>query len=176
MTRLTHNLPDTEDLKGWIAFIAIGVAMLCLWCYGALNIYPVLASRQWPSVTGKIIRSAVERSPGTYRTSAPSKTAVIAYRYRTDGKVYSSDRVLWGNTTYHFGFNEPEQLKRRYPVGKTVSVYYNPADPAQAVLERRARVLDSGLVGFSSFVLLLQIIFLMHLRQKQRDENRRISR
>ena len=161
MTLFKKKSPDSNqrslDLKLWIPFSIIGIAMLCLCVYGAVNIYMMLVSRQWHSVTGKVIQSKIERSYSSYRASSPSKKAVIVYRYQVEDAFFNSDRVLWGGETYHYGLDEPDKLINKYPVGKSVSVYYDPENPAEAVLERRARILDYGLVGFSSFVLFLQI-------------------
>ena len=170
MTLFRNNLPDSDqwssDLKLWIPFSAIGIAMLFLWVYGAVNIYMTFVSRQWPSVTGKIMQSEIEKSYGSYRASAPSKEAVIVYRYQVNDAFFTSDRVLWGGETYSYAFSEPDRLLSKYPVGKFISVYYNPENPAEAVLERRARIFDYGLVGFCSFVLFFQIYFLVYLRRK----------
>jgi hypothetical protein len=171
---LSDQNNGSSDLKLWICFSIIGIAMLCLWVYGYLNIYAMFISRQWPSVTRKIIQSKVDKSPGSYRASSPSKKALIVYRYQINNAYFSSDRVLWGSQTYHFGFNEPDRLVNKYPVGKSVTVYYDPKKPSEAVLERRARILDYGFVGFCSFVLFLQIYFLVHLWRKKQPGSSKI--
>ena len=59
--------------------------------------------------------------------------ADIAYTFMADGNSYNGNRVGLGADSGNF--EVPETLKR-YPQGKTVTVYYNPADPNDCILER----------------------------------------
>jgi hypothetical protein len=58
----------------------------------------------------------------------------IGYEFAVGGKTYRSDEVTFAHT----GSRNPEFARdyvRRYPVGKTVTVFYDPADPGFSVLE-----------------------------------------
>ncbi|MGC1780247.1 MAG: DUF3592 domain-containing protein [Xanthobacteraceae bacterium] len=87
------------------------------------------ASKKWPSASGTITSSALERLPDRkwrYR-------AALQYRYRAGGKDYQSSRVFWGG-------NEGREkhmasVVETYPAGAKVRVFYNPNDPAEAVLD-----------------------------------------
>jgi hypothetical protein len=93
------------------------------------------ASRKWPTSSGTITLSALEKSPDNkwrYR-------AVVQYRYRVGSTEYQGDRVFWAG-------NEGRQrhmaaVVGTYPVGRTVKIHYDPQNPAEAVLDP---VLNAG--------------------------------
>jgi hypothetical protein len=87
------------------------------------------ASKKWPTASGTITASALERLPANkwrYR-------AAVQYSYRAAGKNYQASRVFWGG-------NEGRQkhmasVIETYPAGAKVRVFYDPNDPAEAVLD-----------------------------------------
>ena len=93
------------------------------------------ASQDWPSVTGAVVNSYVEE----YRDAdqSPSYYARVVYQYAVDGELYASQQVSFGIVKSYAGQNGASKALQAYPVGKEVTVYYDPADPAEAVLERR---------------------------------------
>lgn len=102
--------------------------------------WEVRKAAKWRSAEGKVVVSGVRswrRGPGdagydfhdTEMTNEPD----VQYVFRVGGKEYRGRRVTIGEKTSSF---ELEAILARYPVGATVTVYYDPADPNQAVLER----------------------------------------
>ena len=87
------------------------------------------ASKKWPTASGTITASALEQLPGNkwrYR-------AAVRYAYRASGKAYEGSRVFWGG-------NEGREkhmasVIETYPEGAKVRVFYDPNDPAEAVLD-----------------------------------------
>jgi hypothetical protein len=67
--------------------------------------------------------------------------ARIVYEYTVSGQKLRNDRVSIGEDLGNF---EVAETIARYPVGKVVTVYYNPRKPKDAVLERDA---PKGLFG-----------------------------
>ncbi|MBV8210959.1 MAG: DUF3592 domain-containing protein [Burkholderiaceae bacterium] len=114
-----------------IVFIAIGAGIL----YYARGVAAkAKKSLSWPSIEGVISHSAVLMRT---QTSSSGNTlmyqADVAYRYKVKGQDYSSSRITlmdYSSTTGH-----AQDVVARYPDGSTVAVYYNPADPSDAVLE-----------------------------------------
>jgi Protein of unknown function (DUF3592) len=86
------------------------------------------ASKKWPTASGTVTASALEKSPGhrwRYR-------AALQYSYRVAGKDYQSTRIFWGG-------NEGRErhmasVVDTYPAGGKVRVFYDPKNPAEAVL------------------------------------------
>jgi len=90
---------------------------------------------QWPSVTGKIVRSEV--STATVRTGrvvTSSPIADIQYAYAVNGKDYQGVQLRPLPMLHMKPDGTPAELVDRYPVGRSVQVYYDPGRPSFAVL------------------------------------------
>jgi hypothetical protein len=98
----------------------------------------VIASRNWQSVTGKIVKAATgSESMGE---GANAVTAEIEYEYRVNGETFRSKRISFG---VQWKTNNPkpaQEMLAKYPEGSPVEVFYDSANPASAVLERYAPV------------------------------------
>jgi len=106
---------------------------------GVREIVGARSSRNWPSVDGTVIRSKVRvsESRGTDSSGKSTTTydyeADIGYRYAVgDGAALQGDRLSFGGLTNRA---IAERTVKKYPVGATVKVYYDPGKPEQSVLE-----------------------------------------
>jgi hypothetical protein len=86
-------------------------------------------SRDWPWVYGKIVGS---RLSIVARVRDTRFVAELRYRYTVDGREHEGERLnarprIWGIAA--------EYARDNYPRGRRVKVYYNPKNPAQALLE-----------------------------------------
>jgi len=91
------------------------------------------AVSQWPSTMGTVMMSTLERrssSEGGY-TNYP----VVQYSYQVDGQPYQSYKLAPGPEV---GGTGAGKVVARYPAGAQVMVFYNPQNPSDAVLERKA--------------------------------------
>ena len=100
----------------------------------------------WSGTTGTVRISEIrpDRSGSTIRNPLFDNLPHVVYEYRVGSRTYSGERISFGDDTG--GANAAATL-RRYPVGATVPVYYDPADPGEAILEREAPmglVADAG--------------------------------
>jgi len=118
-----------------ITFFA-SLALFWTACTGALDYFLLSTVERhcvaagFPKAEGRIIESEVdsERPAGGVENRAS-----IVYRYHVDGKEYEAN---------HFRFDEvwsgrPEDMEEvvaAYPVGRTLDVFYDPADPSRAAL------------------------------------------
>ncbi len=132
-----------------IFFIALAVIGLATTLFG---IYFIALSRQaasWPSVTGHVVSTQVrtDHSQTDRGLSAAERARTqryypdIHYRWSVDGQVYSGSRYRLG--TSHEKFDSREQAEAaaaRFPAQSTLPVYYDPRNPAQAVLDPGASV------------------------------------
>jgi hypothetical protein len=83
----------------------------------------------WPSVAAEVTRSA--RLPDPLGVGG---TAEFKYRFTINGRLYESSRVSFAAT-----WPSEARLLRlvaRFPVGCSVTAWYNPQDPSTAVIER----------------------------------------
>lgn len=90
-----------------------------------------MASRGWPSTTGQVVERGVD--PGAEAIRADSSLRLV-YRYTVRGADYDSLRIdyigRYGGDSTKVGSG-----LLHYTLGQPVSVYYDPQDPARAVLE-----------------------------------------
>ncbi|GAB4580480.1 MAG: hypothetical protein Fur0022_32210 [Anaerolineales bacterium] len=91
------------------------------------------AAQAWLTTQGQIVLSRVEVSGGETTSVSPR----VVYQYQVGAQMYQSETIRAGSqffsiTTSRGAYDTVD----RYPVGKTVTVYYNPANPAEAALER----------------------------------------
>ncbi|PWH15740.1 MAG: hypothetical protein DDG60_05315 [Anaerolineae bacterium] len=100
-----------------------------------VKLHEARAAQHWQTTRGKITRSEIrslrKRDIDGRETvrSAPS----IAYEYSVNGKRYTGERISLGENLPASDF---EAVLARYPLRAEVTVYYDPAKPEQAVLER----------------------------------------
>ena len=93
-------------------------------------------SHKWPTVPGKIVASELESDTNRHdQKRITTYAAAIRYAYEVDGKPYESDQIQLGGSSETSQPEEFEGMVKRYPEGKRVKVYYDPADPATATLE-----------------------------------------
>ncbi len=113
-------------------------------------------SAGWPATQGKIVLSTVKASTTRHSTDSgmwverTSYFPKVQYEYSVMGKTYTGGRIAFGASKGFSSRAGAEKVLERYPVGATVTVYYNPDNPADAVLEREMRGGGSLLfVGFA---------------------------
>jgi hypothetical protein len=87
---------------------------------------------QWPSSRGRVISSDLNRRQDS--DGNQSEEAHVVYEYLVGGTTLQGKRVAFGGS----GAGGARKTVKRYPAGATVDVYYDPAKPASAVLERSA--------------------------------------
>lgn len=91
------------------------------------------AAQNWLTTQGQIVLSRVEVSGGETTTVSPH----IAYQYQVGAQMYQSEVIRAGSQFFNVtSSRQAYDTTDRYPVGATVTVYYNPANPADACLER----------------------------------------
>lgn len=125
---------------------AIGVA------WSVVTFASALSSPKWPAVPGVVAVSDLQRSRGeggfTYR-------AEISYRYLVDGTELVSNRAQFGDRIELSWSSGAVRLLQKYPVGRSVNVYYNPYDPEEAVLETGvSRYLFAMFIGAVIFLIM----------------------
>lgn len=97
----------------------------------------VWRAKSWLTVPGRVVSSkSVNRKvprPGVDNGMEVRNFAAVTYEFKLDGKKRTGSRVSIGED---LGNVAVEETLIRYPTGKDVTVFYNPDNPEQAVLER----------------------------------------
>ncbi len=117
------------------------------------------ASYQWPTTTGTVLQATREYMPGRdshYRAN-------IAYDYKVNETRYMSRRLsLWSPDLSSYNILNKEFVAS-HPAGTTVTVYYDPTQPSNAVLipgaNENENKLQMGLGGIALIAGICGIIF-----------------
>ena len=112
----------------WI-FILVGGGIMYA---GVTNLRNASASKNWPTVPGKVVVSELNRSRSDKGSTTYSATVV--YDYNVDGTTYSAKRVSFGQGSSSNPAGARTVLNK-YKLGNEVNVHYSPKDPSLAVLE-----------------------------------------
>ena len=133
-------------------WIIILVGALCIWI-GVDQTYNAYQSLEWPEAPGEILSSGVRSETSSSSGSRASTTyhAAVEYRYEVGGRWLEGDRISYGA----YGTGEHDRaaaIAANYPVGARVTVYYQPEDPTESVLE-------PGAHGLPWFFLAMGLLF-----------------
>ena len=104
------------------------------------------ASTNWPTTKGKVVSSSTQvchhrLAPDDYETK-------ISYQFSIGGKLYSSSIISFPGDQY-MGCGHAQEIAAQYPIGTSVIVYYDPADPQDSVLHPGG----SDFIGLAGFLL-----------------------
>jgi len=91
------------------------------------------AVSQWPSTMGTVMMSTIEQRSST--ESGYTDYPVVQYSYQVGGQAFQSYKLAPGPEV---GGTGARKVVDRYPSGAQVMVFYNPENPSDAVLERKA--------------------------------------
>lgn len=130
-----QRLPFAGTTLGNIALIALPMVVMV----AAMVINAMLKTRRargWAQAQGRITLSkmAVRRPPAGNEIGTVVNVPDVAYSFKVGGQDYRGTRVSLGDISGKYA----EEALTRYPVGKMVTVFYDPADPEACVLEREA--------------------------------------
>lgn len=111
--------------------------------------------RGWPTVEGKLLQADTKRE----RTADGDRVVPkIQYEYAVDGQTYTSAAFEPGYRYYEDRSDISRELNP-FQEGATVTVYYNPSQPAEAYVNARPR---GGIVVLAGYgVGLLGILMLI---------------
>lgn len=140
-------------LPGLIALSVTAVVFLLCFVAGARRVREIAV---WPTTPGRVIQSGVhrfqmrrDRAKRTARGVTRVTTAfmpVVEYEYRVGGEELRS-RSIWADTEVSGSQAYAQSIADRYPVGREVTVLYDPAKPTRAAIERPGRLYWLFLVG-----------------------------
>jgi hypothetical protein len=111
--------------------LALGVGFT-LW--SAQLVATAHAVRAWPTAEGLVTESELLSAHEPHDLTTPMYTASITYTYTVGSRGYAASRVTFADHSS----SRPAGMAAvvaRYPLGSSVSVHYDPAEPASAVLE-----------------------------------------
>lgn len=102
----------------------------------------VLQARRWRQTSGIVILSEVREQQVRHPTGIGERYRMatryaphVVYHYVVDGVTYQADRLTLATTLLDSERAAAERAAERYPFGATVTIHYNPANPADATLK-----------------------------------------
>ncbi len=93
-------------------------------------------SQNWASTLGRITKTYM-RQEVSYETGSTLYYPEIEYEYEYRGVIYTGNRIDFGGSSGNSNHNKSEELLAQYPINKTITVYYDPNNPEEAVLEQK---------------------------------------
>jgi len=137
------------------------VAAVC-WFLAANQIYALWkmvgdksSQRCWSVTAGTITISKLGVSATQPAGRDPADAgAMMRYHYRVGAKDYEGDGIQIGAKSRAMGLIAKALIKK-YPAGKPVDIYYDPADPAKSALEPKGK---GSLAGTTVFLVVFAAI------------------
>ncbi len=142
---MNNEMPDQNQRKiNWELFI-VGLLLTTFSVYMSYAIFlshqkQPDASVSYVPIMAKILESQISQTTtGNKTTTGETQTYIplIHYEYEVNGQIYQSKKFNYSGK----GFSRSRDAQRMiwyYPAGSTQSVYYNPDNPAEAVLSKSA--------------------------------------
>lgn len=147
----------------WLVYAMLLAPLGLILIAATVKTWQAREARSWPQTSGKVVSSVAEvrdvrvsdddREDG-YRLEQHNFANVV-YEYSVDGRKLSCNRISIGEDPGDF---QVAERLAKYPAGSIVTVYYNPRDPEQAVLERDMPKGMWGCLGIGSAIV-LAIVF-----------------
>lgn len=112
------------------------------------------SAQEWPSAAGRILSTDIHERVQSAGETGPRRTyePVVEYEFSLMGAPMRGNRLSFGHKRFNTR-RKAEAVLGQYQPGAIITVYYDPQDPSQSVLEREA----SGSMTY----LVMGIIFLV---------------
>ena len=98
------------------------------------------AAQTWPTVSGQVVTSVAKMHRGSKHRNVAYPH--VSYTYEVNGKTYHSRNIMAGG---EIGGMNVETTLARYPQGSSVTVYYDPNNPKDAILEAGNKTISKAL-------------------------------
>lgn len=119
----------------------------------------LVAQKTWTRAAGRVSENKVV---GYHSRRSSSYCTYISYSYAAGGTIYGAGPLEINKSKYYFSEGSAEEdLRENFPVGQSLDVYYNPANPYESSLGLPGA---SGLVSPVLFFLLSAGLISLALR------------
>ncbi len=112
----------------------------------------------WPDTMGTVTQSEIYRHERrTQKATTVTYTPTVAYTYTLEGQTYTAGKRS-GEPYYMDSFEDEAEARdvlEGYAPGSAVKVYYNPAAPGQAVLEKPRAILHNAVIWYGITIILM---------------------
>lgn len=118
----------------WSAFLLCGLGAVVL-AIAMRQASRGRDTRHWTRTLGRVVESRVDLLNEADEQRSRRWGFVIRYAYEARGRTHASEQVWIGSAGA--GYDDEERARAwvdRFPAGRDVTVWFDPADPRQAVL------------------------------------------
>jgi len=150
---------------GFFALVAVGLGGFFI-VFSLRSRKKADQSQSWPTTGGQITAASVVTSqsvPDDDGNTYPLYYPLVKYEYNLSGQDYTSDRISFGSRKTFKRHEQAVQEQARYPVGKAITVHYNPVNPGEAVLETRQVIGGRFSMALGVILLLISLCILCPL-------------
>jgi len=144
------------------ALLILGIIVIAFTAIGAYLLYRGFRDRsqgaamqEWPYTTGVIRESTVRQIAGEGEEGW-DHVPYVRYSYKVGGETYTGSSLTTGLMNTGAGEDTARQFVEDYPIGSTVTVWYNPKDPRQSAIEKRAGASGAS-IAIGSVLLILAL-------------------
>ena len=143
-TFVYHALPE-KQIMSWAEnfkfrlqvtslMLAVGCPGFIVWMVSQAR--QQMASYSWPSVPGKVQATVAKPWFGENGRGEAKYFGRVVYQYSVSGQDYTSDLTDLGPGSKHSDEREALADVAQYQQGDPVTVFYDPADPQIAVIQK----------------------------------------
>ena len=119
-----------------VVFSVVGVMFVFI---GYFFVKGAKKVEKWVATKGVVVDSKVVSHPDLDNNQAMF-APVITYRFKVGEDEYTSSDYGFMDLSYD-NPRKAERIAKKYPVGKEITVYYNPEKPYKAVLVKKSNFL-----------------------------------
>jgi hypothetical protein len=128
--------------------VAVALAFVLLASGGILGLSQLQTARSYEQTTGTVTTATLDtydRAAGT-RTDDPETMYQpnVSYTYTVDGETYTANTIAFGSEIEADSRGYAENVISNFEADDSVTVYYDPANPADAYLIPRLDFLPAG--------------------------------
>lgn len=134
-----------------LVFVIVGVVMIVRSQRDKAKMHQ---AQNWPSVDGTVLESRVITSTSSDDEGGSDMyRPYVKYEYEASGGKYTNDKMSLGMVYSTSNQKKSQETVARYPAGKAVKVYVNPANPAESTLEQKGSTTATLVIGIVLLVI-----------------------
>ena len=154
-------MPTSSDKKSsWLVYLVSPlflIAGIFLWGYFSLSLFESLrATYSWQQTTAQVVDSETTHTSSRMRTGGATRLSQLnaTYTYEVSGQKYTGERVRIFENHSNIDQAYTTELRKQLNTG-SVTVYYNPAQPEQAILDPRFTPGHAAMLGWLAVTFML---------------------
>ncbi len=145
-------------MDGKFLFLPFGFWVSVLGVITLYLLFKLVKTFFFKKTEGVIVKSQVKKVEN--QISYDYYYPLIEYEYSVNGKKYKSDRIFLSKL--ESDYSTVKKIVDKFPVGKKITIYYNPFNPEEAILKRNYHtgMFIQTLVFFGMLSVFLYTLFI----------------